>query len=187
MAKGKKVRLRLAKDHVWKSSPGYQIVVIDRGAARVDIPVGWHLDFVETGLEVRNFPKPDDTCLIQITVLPMPNEVDWRSLPLVPLFKNAMEHGGSEVLRRGPIVEVKREGLHGVWQETRYIDPEEHKEAASFCILARDRGIHVFITLSCWPEGVPEFLPVWDEILRSLRIGEYVDATTGRRIRPREN
>jgi hypothetical protein len=37
------------------------------------------------------------------------------------------------------------------------------------------------------PDEVPNCLPVWAEVLDSLRLGEYVDATTGRRVKPREN
>ncbi len=187
MAKWQKNSLKLAKNHAWKSAPGYQILVVDRGAARLDIPIGWLVAPDETGLEVRNRPKPDDTCLIQISILPMPEGIDWSALPLAILLENAMEGSDTETLVRGPLVQVDRPGLHGVWRETRYIDPEERREACSFCIFAREGGIHVVITLSCWPEGLPEFTPVWEELLRSLRIGEYRDAQTGQRIRPREN
>lgn len=187
MTKWQKSSLKLAKNHAWKAAPGYQILVVDRGAARLDIPSGWFIGPDETGLEVRNHPKPDDTCLIQISVLPMPEGIDWSEFPLIALFENATADSKTEVLIRGPIVQVDRPGLHGVWRETRYIDEEEHREACSFCIFAREGGIHVVVTLSCWPEGLSEFTPVWEEILRSLRIGEYRDAQTGQRIRPREN
>lgn len=189
MAKPKwqKSSLKLSKNHIWKSAPGYKIVVVDRGAARVDIPGDWLVEMGESGLEARNRPKPDDSALIQITVMPMPAEIDWREMPLVPLFENAMEHGATETLSRGPNQLINRPGLEGVWRETRYIDPDERREAVSFCIFAREGGIHIFITLSCWPEEVANCTPVWEEVLRSLRLGEYVDASTGRRVKPREN
>jgi hypothetical protein len=186
-AKWQKSSLKLAKNHVWKAAPGFKIVVVDRGAARVDIPGDWIVEMGESGLEARNRPQPDDSALIQITVLPMPAEVDWRAMPLLPLFENAMEHGATETLSRGLVQQISRPGLEGVWRETRYFDPDEHKEAVSFCILAREGGIHIFITLSFWPEEIETCRQVWDEVLRSLRLGEYVDASTGRRVKPREN
>lgn len=187
MAKWQKSSLRMAKNHVWKTAPGYKIVVIDRGAARVDIPGDWVVSVGDSGLEARNRPQPDDSALLQVTLLPLPREIDWRDIPLRPLFENAMEHGAKEVLGRGPIESLARPGLEGVWRETRFVDPEERREAVSRCILARDSGIHIFITLSFWPEEEAACQPMWEEVLRSLRIGEYVEATTGRPIKPREN
>jgi hypothetical protein len=184
MAKWQKQTMKMAKNHVWKASPGYQILVLDRGAARIDIPQGWNVAPGEKCLEVRDKPQPDDRCLIQITVFPQMEHVDFSGLPLVSMFEQVT--GGDDemdVISLSPINEERRKDLEIVWRETRYIDPEEKREACTRNCFARRVGIHVLISFSNWPEDVEEFTPAWEELLRSLRVGEFVDPKTGWRIR----
>ncbi len=180
--KSQKQTFRLAKEHAWRARPGHKIVVLDRGAVRFDIPQGWVLEFGEGAVELRDRPSPDDNCLLQATVLPVPTDIDWSPLPLAPLLEDATAGGEQEVIAREPIEHAERSGLELVWRETRYVDPGEHREARSRTCLARGAGIHAVLTMSFWPEDAARFGPVWDEVLRSLRLGEYVEATTGRRI-----
>ena len=185
MAKWQKQSMKMAKNHTWKASPGYQILVLDRGAARIDIPEGWVISPGEGCLEVRDKPQPDDRCLIQVTVFPQIERVDFSGLPLATLF--AQVTGGDddemEVLGRTPIQGERRDDLEIVWRETRFVDPEEKREACTRNCFGRRVGIHVLISFSNWPEDIEEFSPAWDEMLRSLRIGEYRDPKTGWRIR----
>ena len=183
MAKWKKDRLRLAKDHAWRAKPGYQIVVLDRGAVRFDVPQGWVIGPGEGAVELRDRPSPDDLCLIQASVVYAPPGTDWRSLPLAELFEAVTDVGHQEVIARGPAQHEERPGLELAWRETRYVDPGENREAHSCTLVARGADIHAVITISWWPEDAARFAPVWDELLRSLRLGEYRDATTGRRLR----
>ena len=183
MAEWQKQTLKMAKNHVWKASPGYQILVLDRGAARIDIPQGWVVSPGENCLEVRDRPSPDDRCLIQITVFPQVEGVDFSQIPIGPLFESVLQGDETEVLSRSPLHEERRKDLEFVWRETRYIDTEEHREACTRNCFARRVGIHVVISFSNWPEDFEEFTPAWEEVLRSLRVGEFVDAKTGWRIR----
>jgi len=79
-----------------------------------------------------------------------------------------------EVLGRDPISHVLRPGLEIVWTEVRWIDPNEQREARTRHLLARAKNIQPFITMDFWPEDARRFNPVWKELLRSLRVGEYV-------------
>lgn len=183
MAKWHKRTLKLAEDHAWEARPGYKIVVADRGAARFDIPEDWVFTPGADALEVRDRPPPDDDCLLQVTVLPPFGDGAPDSLPLARLLAEATAGDGQETLAQGPIEYTKRPALELAWRETRYLDPLEHREARSRTCLARGVGIHALLTLSFWPEDAARFRPVWEEILRSLRLGEYVEATTGRPAR----
>jgi len=183
MAKWQKQTLRMAKDHVWKSSPGYQILVLDKGAARIDIPEGWVVAPGDRCLEVRDQPSPDDRCLIQLSVFPQIEGMDFSQMPIGSFFEHILQGGETEVLSRSPLHEERRKDLEFVWCETRYIDPEEKREACTRNCFARRVGIHVVISFSNWPEDVEEFTPAWEELLRSLRVGEFNDPKTGWRIR----
>ena len=182
MAKWKKDQLRLARDHVWKAKPGYQIVVLDRGAVRFDVPQGWVIGPGEGAVELRDRPSPDDLCLIQASVLYAPPGIDWQGLPLAELFEAATDVGHQEVIARGPAQFEERPGLALAWRETRYVDPGEDREAHSRTLVARGAGIHAVITMSWWPEDTARFAPIWDEVLRSLQLGVYVKDPTRRNL-----
>jgi len=183
MAKWQTQSMKMAKNHVWKSSPGYKILVLDRGAARIDIPEGWDVSPGENCLEVRDKPGDEGRCLIQVTVFPQMQGVDFSTLPLLPLFEQVTGGDEMDIIVRGQVFQERRKDLEIVWRETRYIDPEEKREACTRNCFCRRVGIHVLISFSNWPEDVEEFTPAWEEVLRSLRVGEFVDPKTGWRIR----
>ena len=52
--------------------------------------------------------------------------------------------------------------------------------------MARGSDIQPFITVDYWPEDAQRFAPVWDEVVRSHRVGEFVtDARRGPKKRGR--
>lgn len=79
-----------------------------------------------------------------------------------------------EVLGRDPINHVLRPGLEIVWTEVRWVDPNERREARTRHLLGRAKNIQPFITMDFWPEDARRFTPVWKELVRSLRVGDYV-------------
>lgn len=79
-----------------------------------------------------------------------------------------------EVLGRDPIAHVLRPGLEIVWTEVRWVDPNEKREARTRHLVARAKNIQPFITMDFWPEDAPRFGKVWTELVRSLRVGEFV-------------
>lgn len=183
MAKWRKDTYRLAKNHAWKARSGYQIVVLDAGAVRFDVPTGWTISPGEACIEIRDRPAPDDNCLLQVTIFPLPPSADTSALALPPLLEASLDSSGGGVLDRGLIEHSQRPNLELAWRETRFVDPGEQREARSRTCLARGGGVHTLLTFSFWPEDAARCEEVWDEILRSLRLGEYVAATTGRPIR----
>jgi hypothetical protein len=180
MAKWQKETLKLTPDHSWRAKPGYQILVLDRGTIRFDIPEGWVVAPGEGALEARNRPYPDDTCLIQVTLLPFFAGPEADTLPLAQMLAEASGHSGDDTAVLGPVKQVIRPGVELVWRETRYLDPGEQREACSRTCLARGAGRFVLFTMSFWPADSARWIPVWNELLRSLRMGEYVEPTTGR-------
>lgn len=183
MAKRRKQTLRLKEGHQWKAKPGFKIFVADRGSVRFDFPESW---VVLTGTDAIIFhdqPPPDDNCRLQVSVMYLPEGIDWSQLSLRQMFEEALKGSLQEVLSRGEINQVERPGVELVWMETRYVDPGEHREARTRSCLARGSNVQPFITMDFWPEDAPRFEPVWDEILRSLRLGEYItDPTRGIRL-----
>ena len=79
-----------------------------------------------------------------------------------------------EILGRDPISHVLRPGLEIVWTEVRWVDPGEQREARTRHLVARANHVQPFITMDFWPEDAPRFTKVWRELVRTLRVGEYV-------------
>ena len=134
----------------------------------------------EDAIKFYNRPPPDDDCLLQLTVMYLRPDIDWSGLPLTELVRQAIKDDFRGIISEGEMVHVRRADLELAWIETRFIDPNEHREACSRTCLARSGNIQPLITLDFWPEDAERFGAVWDEVLRSLRLGDYVkDPTRG--------
>jgi hypothetical protein len=174
MAKWRKDTYRLPDDLKWDATPGYQTFVADRGAVRFDFPSGWLFEPGESSLKFRDRAEPDDTCILELTIFHLPPGTDWTALPLTGLLEDCTKGGDEEVLSSREPVYLKRGDFEIAWNEKRYVDPAEHREAVSRCLMARRGLIQPLFTFAYWPEDAARLGPVWDVLLRSLRLGEYV-------------
>lgn len=182
MAKWHKQTLKLKPGHGWKARPGYRIFVADRGAVRFDFPQDWICIPGADSIKFHDRPPPHDDCLLQVSVMRLPPDIDWRGLPLTHLLKEAIKGDHRGTISQGDVVYVQRPDLEYAWIETRFIDPNEQREACSRACLARGANVQPFITLAFWPEDTERLNPVWDEVLRSLQLGQYVKDPTHRRL-----
>ncbi len=179
--------LRLRQNHNWKAKRNYQIIVVDRGAIRFDVPKEWVVSLEtdeasgRTTVKVTDRAEPDDDCRLQVTVMYLPPGIDYTELSVTEMLEHAI--GGPdeyEVLGRSDTVYEKRRDLEVAWIETRFVDPEEHREARTRSTLVRRADVQALLSFDYWPEDAERFLPVWAETTRSLRLAEYVhDPTRG--------
>lgn len=174
MAQWEKKVLRMAKDHTWKAPPGHAIFVADAGAVRFNYPAGWVVIPTDDAIELHDRKPPNDDCLLKVSVMYLAPGIDWSGLSLSYVLPEVIKDDSRGVFSRGKVITSPREDLELAWMETRFIDPVERREACSRACLARTGTIMPFITMDFWPEHVSRFGPAWDEILRSLQIGQYV-------------
>lgn len=171
---------KLRAAHGWRAKPGYKIFVADRGAVRFNFPADWT---VEPGADSTRFhdrQPPKDDCLLQVSYLYLNPAVDWSSLPLDDLLADVVQHDERKVIPRGEAVHVWRTDLELAWIDAAFHDPVERREACSRSCFARGSNIQAFITMDFWPEDAKRFLPVWDQVLETLRLGQFVaDPTRG--------
>ncbi len=180
MARWRKETLRLKDKHGWKAKPGYKIFVADQGALRFDIPEDWILELGSSSFKFYDRQPPDDNCTLQVSLIRLP-PMDWSGLPLSQLMLQSVtdEDGGGRI-REGDLRHVERPDLEMVWAETTFIDPREHRKAHSRICLARGSNLQVLITFAFWADDASRLSTVWDELLRSLRLGILVkDPTRG--------
>ncbi len=183
MPKWERGTLRLKKNHQWRAKPGYQICVLDRGALRIDFPAGWAMTPGEDSVKLNDKPPPDDDCLLQVSVWYLAPEIDWTDVPVAEMVRDVVAKDERGVTLVGDVVRVKRPDLTLAWQECSFIDPNEQREARGRTCIAHAGRIMGLVTLDFWPEDQARLEPVWNEALRSLRLGQYVkDPRTGARF-----
>lgn len=176
MATWSKRTRQLPKSHGWKSKPGYQIFVADRGAVRFDFPVDWTVVPGTDSIKLYDRAPPDETCGLQMTVFYLPGEIDFSALPVADLLAAALqnEEKEHEVLSRTEMFRLQRGNMDLAWMETRYMEAKEKREAIARRCLARALNIQPFISFDYWADDVKRLEPVWNEMLRTLRLGEFV-------------
>lgn len=173
---------RLRKNHRWKTKPGYKTFVADRGAVRFDFPADWVVIPIQGGtIEFRDQQPPDDVCVLQFTLMRLAEGVNWTGLPLPDLLRQTLSTPGrGEVIWRDEVVGVRLPNLEVTCTEYWYIDPDENREACCRWCIARAGNILPLLSIDFLRDDTDRFAPVWNEILRTLRLGEFIrDPTLG--------
>jgi hypothetical protein len=173
---------RLNPNHGWRCKPGYNVIVLDRGAVRFDVPNTWIVSEVPDpgGAHFTMFdkPEPDDDIRFQVSVHHLNPQIDWTGIPLDTVLAGALNaqddaDGRKTVSATEPVL-VRRPSLTIAWNETLFLDPAENREAYTRALLAHGSLVQTFITMDFWVDDTARATPAWDEILRTLRLGQYV-------------
>ncbi len=190
MAKWKKQTLKLKDKHLWRARPGNRILVLDRGAVRFDIPGGWVLKMDAESVKVLDREPPADDCRIEVSFRRLPDG-DFSTFPIATTLRDLVEKSDDEIRELvpvGKVIEITRHDLRAAWAEYDFIDPVEHRPAHTRTLLAIGGGIWCFVTMDFWMDDGKRVRPVWDEVVRTLRLGNYVsDPTTGAANIPHRN
>jgi hypothetical protein len=174
-----KETLELNENHNWKSEPGTRIFVAGRGALRFDVPQDWYFEPDEKSFRfLDNKPPKDDARLeASFNLLPPGN---WAEFPLVPLLKKIMQEDERHPIEIGKVVQLKRQTARVVWNQIKFIDPQEHREAYSRTCIGLGSGVQCLITFDYWVDDAERLTPVWDTVMNSLVLGLYIrDPRTG--------
>lgn len=172
-------RLRMQANHTWTAPKGFKILVIDRGAVSFNIPRDWHLEKLEP-VELYDKPQPDDNARLTVSFWRLPGGVDWSKLPLDELLLKSTEDadGNHDIIERGEVITVAREDVAIIWTRHKFIDPVEKREAYTLIAMGRGWNIHILATMDVWVEDLTKYQHVWDELLRSLQLGRYIEDPT---------
>jgi hypothetical protein len=177
----------LPPDHGWTATPGYKVFVADRGAVQFQFPEAWVVLPEDGGvIAFHDRNPPDDDCVLRLSVMRLPPQViDYakldRELPLDGLVRQLLSHDKRpDAALDEQVCVVERPDLALAWGEVRFIDPAQNRPARSRMCLARGRGIQPLITMDFWESDLGRVSPVWDEVLRSLRVGVVIGDVTRR-------
>lgn len=170
--------LQLSDSHGWKARPGHRILVLDRGAVRFDFPRDWTVCFKSNYVYLLDGEPSNETCALAVSFRRVSGIAAYTPLPGVLQESVRQGPGPAEVC--GPPVRFRRWPLEGVWLETR--NSERSPEARSYSCLARAGCTIAFMTFDFRMQDQTRLCPVWNTVLDTLTVGEYVDdPVTGRK------
>jgi hypothetical protein len=170
-------KLRLKDNHTWKSKPGFSICVIDRGVVRFDYPSSWIVEPDEGAVHLHDRPPSVESCDLGVSIFRVPAE-HVRELSLDDTLRETL---GPErkPYRQSEIHHIVRGDLETAWLEQRYNDAEYNRDARFRVALARG-PVLCLISMNYWSNRAAGLEPVWDEVLRTLVMGERIaDPTAG--------
>jgi hypothetical protein len=184
MKRPKPEHLKLKRGHHWRARPGHRIFVADRGAVRFDFPQTWVLKMGERSVCLHDREPPDDDCRLEVSHMFLP-PADWSGLPVEQLLDTAVGSDTRGIETRGRTYVVRRHGLRLAWTELRFTDPLENRAARSRILVGIGNNVQCLITFDFWDDDQTRLAPAWDEVVRTLELGVYVeDPTTGARRDP---
>jgi hypothetical protein len=81
------------------------------------------------------------------------------------------------------VVQRRRNSLELAWPDYRFTDPESNREACSRLCFARGSGLYALVTFEFWQDDNEKFSPIWDHVMETLAIGEWIlDPAAGTRV-----
>ncbi len=172
----------LPENHGWRSQPGYQIFVANRGEVRFDYPEHWTID-PQAPITFRDHEPPADTCRLRLFVYKPARRREGEEPPIQEVLQDLTELAAAEsededpgyALGRGEVVVVEREDLELAWRQSRYFNPYKEREVLSRSCAARANGVLPLIIFDFPADKLSLFDPIWTEILRSLQVGLYIE------------
>ena len=170
------LKLKLPATHGWKAQPGNAVLVLERGLLSFEYPKTWHLVPGKT-TELYDAAPPADEARLQISLFPLRPDVDWSGFPFKTMGKELFSRRDDDehVIWREP---TKPELRHGIPMDTsysRWFDTEEKREAFSRQVLARHELVLALLTMDFWVEDAARIEPVWELILDTMRLGDYIE------------
>lgn len=161
------------------TKPGYQIFVANGGDVRFDFPRDWLVRPTPDGtFRFHDKEPPDDDARLQMTLFRLRPRVDWGRIDLVELLWEAAAKRTVAVREEGEITPVRRPGLDLAWTWCRFPDTASGREIIGNTAFARGKDIQALFTFEYWVECHPEMSPVWDELLRTLALGQKIAGRT---------
>jgi hypothetical protein len=172
--------LQLDSSHIWKAAPGCRILVVDSGAVRLDFPAQWTVISMPRYVCVVDRCLPDYRTIIAIS---------WRrtaigtlGIPLAMLIEEASLAETRTILHRASTCALFRPPLELAWTEMRVMDTSRSCEICTRLCLARADSTQALLMFDFHPEDELTVFPIWNTLLATLSVGDYIeDPSTGRR------
>lgn len=163
---------RLAPNHGWRAQPGHKIVVLGRGAVRVEVPDAWVVEVAEDCVKAFDKKPPDDDCVLAVSYHLWPRA--GQSLSPASLVQSALESDERALREITPAIEDTRIDTTLAWAQGTFVDARIDREAYARLCIARREEIQALVTFDFWVSDLAWCHPQWTAILASLQLGQWV-------------
>ena len=175
-------RLPVHENHTWRAAPGCNIFVADRGAVKFEYPSGWYVKGDEDSIKLRDRKPPDDDCVLAISYMRLV-PLDWSRLPLAQLVEEVTNRSRRQIEAWDDVVVRRQIDMDIAWRQGRYIDEKHQRRALTRLCLSRRGTVLPLLTMDFWESELDRFAPVWDHVLDSLELDEFIaDPLRGPRL-----
>lgn len=170
-------KLKLKRNHTWKSKPGNAICVIDRGLVRFEYPSHWILEPGEGAVHLYDRPPSVESCDLGVSIFHMPGE-HIQAVPLELTLRATLDK--ERKAYQVSDVHTSADGHREIaWLEERYVDAE-YKRDARFRVALIRGPVLCLVSMNYWSSRAAGLERLWDEVLRTLMFGEEIaDPTAG--------
>lgn len=172
MTRSKPRQARLAAGHGWRAQPDHKILVLGRGAVRLEIPEAWVVEVNDDCVKVFDRKPPDDECVLAVSHHHWP--AAGQSLSVASLVRSVLESDERSFSAVDPVVEETRIDIVLAWAQGRFIDPRINREACARLCIARTAEIQALITFDFWLSDLAFCDPRWSMFLATLQLGQWV-------------
>lgn len=164
----------LKKNHTWKAKPGYKICVLDRGAVRFDFPSHWITEPGDGHIMLHDRQPSNESCDLGVSVFHYSTKEIKGGHDIRELLDNIAKEKDREVEQQSPVHEIIRGDTRIIWFEQFYTN-KEFNRAAKFRAAIAGGPVIALLTMNYWADRAPALERVWDEVLRTLVLGVWVD------------
>lgn len=176
-----KTELPLKKDHQWTATQGFRIAALERGAVRFEFAQDWICIPDEESVKFYDSEPPSDNCRLTVSRQSFPDGADRLSLNELVIAITRDDPRGLRCTTE--VAHIRRATLEMAWVEFQFTDPALKYEARSRFCLARGSGVYALLTFDFWQEDHEKFIPLWEHVIETLTLGEFIlDPTLGARL-----
>ena len=167
-------RLNLTERHRWTAAPGCKILVLGRGAARIDYPDAWHMQITDDSVELHDRAPPDNDFVFGLSWHRWPL-LPQAQIPLAQRVRAAIDGDERKLNVIEPVVEETRIDTQFAWIHAEFIDPATGREACARLAIGRKADVQALLTFDFWRSDQAACKLRWNAILASMQLARWVD------------
>jgi len=165
--------LPVAPGHGWRAAPNHKILVLDRGAVRLEYPETWIVEADDGCVKVYDRKPPHDECVLGVSSHLWP-PVLGEGVEVGRLVHTALASDERSFIALDPIIEETRIGTALAWGQGRFVDARVNREACARLCIARQAEIQALLTFDFWLSDLGRCDPLWRDFLAGLQVGRWV-------------
>ena len=177
MSKWSKKTFKIDGPFPFKTRPGNNAFVANRGDVYFEIPNTWVIKPKDDLFAFYDKEPPDDSCCMEMSVRHLNLQINWDGVPLGEILLKTAQVDRGEAFRTD-VHEIKRANLHIAWMEDHFIPNNEPRPAISRWMIAKSFDVLPFFTFNFWKDDFEMADKFWTNLLETLRLAEGIGFRT---------